>query len=1203
MEKYNEILGLNKYFKPYYDITNESYDYWKNFIVNDKFYDVLRGVLNCLDGQSAKDKKSIWVQGTYGTGKSHATGVIKHLLFEPMEKIADFFNNFNNEQLKSRLKRFRENNRVFPVVLKGVSNITNNSSFSLEIEKAVKEGLKNNGISVKTKSDFEKVINHIEQNPLNIDWDKNIQDHPELSMYVKDKEDLINKLSHYDKGILQTFEELSSKTLIHFSQEKIEEWLTSIIDELRQKNIADKLVIYWDEFTSVLELQNSGILLAKLQDIAELAENKEIYLFVVSHRRPHQTRLKQEDIDHILGRFESIDYSMEPITTYHIIGSAIQKKDKKLWERVRNDNVPSIESVIKIISGNEGSFVTDLIRNLFPLHPYTAYLSTFIARNIGSTERSIFKFLYDEEKGFIKFINENPMPNGCSFLMPDYLFDFFLDEFERSTDQRFSSVLDKFNLHSKSVVEENENYYAIFKGVLLLNLLYKVVSVDESYNSLVSPNFDNINAMFCGSKYLSDVDECLNFFNTKQILSRNPDNLYLVESSALPVREIEKTKDGLRNNYNTIEKILADDQKKELINYISSLILRQAEINIFDASLQEHLFKNYLSKAFNKDHTIHIALIISKNLQERAQIVKTITSILSDDMFANIIFILLDDILSQEKIESFLDYHARALVAERHNLKEEQMANINYAKKLIDQWIQSAKTSTVDWFLRSVENEKVYKNKSKDLLSDIPKIVNEELSLKIFKFGIENLIETRKNVNAWSYQMSKASAENFLFAEDLNSIEQKTVSGPSRYTREILKNNSGQYIVRDNLSFCNDMDQEHPLLKMWKEVQLNIDSRKGGVFNIGDVLEFLSKSPYGLYPNMVNMATLGFLMRNYTGKLYEAGTGKPIEKEIMRDKVIALFDYWTKRRSGDKLEVRLGTEEEKKLVSDLCEIFEFKHKESLNDTKWAIREWIKSVAMFPLWIFELIDDISDGTSDAIKAIIYLVESVDRDFTQEDIKDAWEMINSVKTDLMLLFQKYEQCENLFINWLDNIDNITIEENKHSDVIEYVRRHMPEEIGVASWTESKVREIVKDWYIQKDEPVSNLKTKFTFEKQSNHAPLEVRFFNESEGTPVSWEWNFDVYGSGATSDEKYPVFIYENSGTYTVSLKIVDGQGNVDQLIKENCIEVNDVPDEIINKKEEIVKKILNYQGDFRSLLIKLVNENENLLNILDKYLSN
>ena len=398
MQKYCEILGLNKFFEPYYDITNESGDYWKAFIPNDKFYSLFRGMLNSIESQSPKDKKSLWIQGTYGTGKSHATGVIKHLLFEPIDKITGFVDNLNDEQLKVRIRNFRKNHRVFPVVLKGVSNITNNASFSLEIEKSVKNALKNYGISVSTESDFEKIINQIERNPFNIDWNKSIHDHLELRMYVSDKADLIVKLKNYDKKILEIFEDLSSKTQIHFSHDKVEEWLIDILEELRRQNIADQLIIYWDEFTSVLELRNSGILLSKLLDIAELSSHKEIYLFVISHRGPHQTELKQEDIDHILGRFKSLDYSMEPITTYHIIGASIQKKDKILWEQKRDENTKELNEIIEKISFNEGSHVTELIRDLFPIHPYTAYLTTFIARNIGSTERSIFKFLYDSYK-------------------------------------------------------------------------------------------------------------------------------------------------------------------------------------------------------------------------------------------------------------------------------------------------------------------------------------------------------------------------------------------------------------------------------------------------------------------------------------------------------------------------------------------------------------------------------------------------------------------------------------------------------------------------------------------------------------------------------------------------------------------------------------------------------------------------------------
>ena len=595
-------------------------------------------------------------------------------------------------------------------------------------------------------------------------------------------------------------------------------------------------------------------------------------------------------------------------------------------------------------------------------------------------------------------------------------------------------------------------------------------------------------------------------------------------------------------------------------------------------------------------------LIISKNSQEHTQIKNTIDNILSEDLFENIIFILLDEILSQDTIETFIDYHARALVADRHNLKDDQIVNINYAKKLIDQWIQSAKTSTIDWFLKSTDNEKINQNRSKILISDFPKIVNRELSLEIFRFGIENLSATRNNYNAWTYQMSKATAEIFLFAENLSYIEKKTTSKLSRHTREVLKNDIGQYIVRNNLNIINDVDRNHPLLKMSQEVQNRIDNRKGEVFNLGEVLEFLSKPPYGLYPNMIYMATLGYLMRSYIGKLYEAGTGKPIEKEIMRDKVFNLFEYWTKRKSSEKLEVRLGTEEEKKLIAELCEIFEMEHKVSLNDTKWAIRKWIKTVAKFPIWVFKLVDDISEASGRAIETTIYLVESVDRDFTQQDIKDALEMIDSVKTDLVLLFQKNDQCEDLFKKWLDSIENVTIEEDKYTDVIEYVRQNMPEEIGVASWTEDKVREIVKDWLIEKDKPIYNLKAKFTYKKQSEHIPLQIQFIDESDGNPVSWEWNFDVYGTGDISNEKYPDYIYEKSGLYTVNLKVTDKNGNTDIITADDHIKVDEIPRIDDSQKQKIVQKIKDYQGDLKELLLKVVNEHEEFLNILDKYLN-
>ena len=394
--KYNEIIGLHDYFQPNYDLTNEVGTYWKQFIPNKKFFEALSKTLSSIESGNPNESKSLWLQGTYGTGKSHATAVIKHFLYDALDDISDYMENLEDKQLRFRLKNFRKKKKVFPVVLKGTSSIVDNRTFALVIEKAVKKQLKKEKVEISTKSDFEKLIYQIQENPSNIDWQKNIEN-SELGMYVNSKRELLDKLKKEDIKILSILEDASSKNGLHFSHSNISNWLIEVREELKEKEIADALMIYWDEFTSMLELTQAGVLLTELQNIAELSINKGVYLFVVSHRKPYQASISKHDIEKILGRFKSLDYSMETITTYHIINASIKKKDKSRWEEFRNDYIESVKTLIDRIAGSEGVIVQKYIENLFPIHPYSAYLATFIARNIGSTERSIFNFLYDRE--------------------------------------------------------------------------------------------------------------------------------------------------------------------------------------------------------------------------------------------------------------------------------------------------------------------------------------------------------------------------------------------------------------------------------------------------------------------------------------------------------------------------------------------------------------------------------------------------------------------------------------------------------------------------------------------------------------------------------------------------------------------------------------------------------------------------------------
>ena len=1050
--RYNEIIGLHEYFQPNYDLMNEERTYWKQFIPNKKFFDALSKTLNSIESNNPDEKKSLWLQGTYGTGKSHATAVIKHLLYDAWEEISNYVENLEEPQLKFRLKSFREKKKVFPVVLKGTSGIVDNRSFAFVIERAAKDELKKEGIEISTKSDFEKMIYQIQENPANIDWQKNIDD-PELKLYVNDKEELIDKLIKGDIKILSILEDISSKKGLHFSHSDISNWLVEVREELKKQRIADVLMIYWDEFTSILELPQTSILLTELQNIAELSVNKDVYLFVVSHRMPFQSRVAREDVEKIRDRFKVLDYFMEPITTYHIINASIKKKDKGKWEKLKNEQVENVNSLIKAISENEDIRVQRDIENLFPIHPYTAYLSTFIARNIGSTERSIFTFLYDEEKGFIKFINNNPNSDGNIFLTPDYLWTFFYEEFERTDNEKLSSVLERFKLHKQALQGKGSEYLVVFECVLLLNILYKVAELSEE--SLVAPTTDNIKSMFQGSKYEGYVDGVLSFLDSGQIITKTPDNLYLISSASLPFREIEDEKKKLLNQYKEIDRILYSEHLKEFENVFRNLVNREVEVKLFDAVLYEHLIRNKLANAFKYNHTIHLAVFICKDNQELEQIRRNIANIRNDEEFKNIIFVIIETILDESTLNKFIDYKARAVVADKHSYTDEKNINENYARKVLDDWVKKAGSSYLEWTLRNETD--------KDLVYNFSDRLNRELSQKIFQYGFENLTECQKNRNIWTKKNTKASIEIFLFADSRDYIEDRTSKGPERYLRGIIKDDNGEYVVDANLEFKENLNETHPLKKMSIEIKRAIDNYKdSGTFNLGEVLNFLNKPPFGLYPSMVNMSAMGFLMRKYVGKLYEAGTGKPMEKEIMRDKILSLFKYSESNSDLDKLEVRFGTQEEKELVELLTKLFDLKDIRSLNDVRWRIREWVRAYS-YPLWVFKLSEKSNDLTNNAIDNIFQLIQSIDKEITYADIKLYLNAIKEVYGDLRLIIKK-DDAESLFKKWIRGIENVEIPETEIENVVDYLKKTMQEEVVL--WKEDRAREKVKDWWIEKE-----------------------------------------------------------------------------------------------------------------------------------------
>jgi hypothetical protein len=214
--KYSEIIGLQEYFHPVFNIENETFNYWKQFIPNDQFYEVLRKTLSAIDTSEPSLRKSIWIQGTFGTGKSHAASVIKHLLYDDYAEVENYIDqNIDDSSLKSKLKNYRSNNKLMPIVLKGLGSISDSRTFALQIEKAVRTSPGFKDLGIVTTSDFDRLIEKV-NSPL-IDWDSLIRKHDELSIYVTTKTDILKKLNASDIEFFHVIEGTLNKEGVHFS--------------------------------------------------------------------------------------------------------------------------------------------------------------------------------------------------------------------------------------------------------------------------------------------------------------------------------------------------------------------------------------------------------------------------------------------------------------------------------------------------------------------------------------------------------------------------------------------------------------------------------------------------------------------------------------------------------------------------------------------------------------------------------------------------------------------------------------------------------------------------------------------------------------------------------------------------------------------------------------------------------------------------
>lgn len=1110
--RYSDIIGIESFFDSTFNMTEERENYWKQFITNEKFESNLKAIVNAFTSPTSDQHKSIWVQGTYGTGKSHSTSVIKHLLSDDLDSISDYVEKISDPQLKAMLLGFRKKERVFPIVLKGTYSIIDTEELKYIIQRAVTRQLKEAGVRVAVKSDFQAVIEMLEDKKFKSFWDAMISS--DLSRYAGSIEELEELLNSGDVEILKEINISLKKTHMIKATPDIKQWLTEVMTELREQNIADYLVIFWDEFTSLLEISERRSILNCIQDIAELSkaprkDDKQkcigVYMFLITHKSMEATdsykELKEDEKTMAKARFLGLKYDMQDITTYHILSNALKVKNNKEYEalvekRVRLQSEVA-EALKEIVAPMEKSAQTQaIIQKLYPFHPYTAYLATFVSRAIGSAERSIFQFLNDDKKGFKAFIENNV--DDVRYVTADRVWDFFVGAFSEDRTNNFDAIINKYSMYSSKLSDTDIPELSVFKVILLLNLLNKVTQMDEGNQerSLVNPSKKNILHVLSGAWDSDAINEALNAIDEKQIVLKGPDDVFEVSSSAMSAEKVQAAKDKLYLKYEDVSNIIEEypSYKSDITKMISNAdgFNRSTEFAfIYGGTSTTVSIESKLIKAFSKSYAAKIALFVFRgetpsydkkaNRPEIAiEVQKNILQDLSKkESMKDIVMVVIDEDLGQRRFEGIVEDLARANVARETKLEDPTP----YNKKAM-RWVEKWRTDIIEGaatviFRGERVNTPTFKSVcNSGVIADVA---------RVFPYGIEKNELVASASTAWKETYAKKTVEKVCYASNRSEIE--AFSGVEAAISNLLKDRNSNWLFDEKLNYVGEYDQYSPMTVLIKAIDDKIaELRNKTVVDIGQEFKFITEAPYGYYKNYICMAAVALAFRRYIGKMYLADQGSLVTSTIMRDIVNAAFASWHDQKSDAKLRVRFSTADEKELIDLIQQTFGVKG-DGISETKWALRANFEKQYKAPLWSLKYVVDKGDEFNKVIDSLFALANATGDSITQEDVSSLLEGLKKQKTSIALTLEKIEDTSCLIPYINKCLVKVQFVVEDFSNLLDYLGQNLSD--AIVFWKEDDVNNQILQWCIlqsksinTQNENLSNLQ--LTNEPDENECP---------------------------------------------------------------------------------------------------------------------
>ena len=963
LDKYLDYFDIDPEYLPQVneDIINNQPDRWKKFYPHETFVKLLKDTIAIL---SRKQKVSLWVEGAYGTGKSHAVLTLKKLLEASEEDTKKYFEEYNtqlsNDLFNSLQQLKNSEQKILTVHRYGSSNIYGDNDLVFAIQESISNALIDAGLQGGNNALKDSTIKWLSE-----DWAKKAFDELIKTEYAElfcgeDVDTIINNLNTYTGEALK---EMMSKIMLvgkekHFtalsmSVKELVEWIKEVIKENNLKAIT----FIWDEFTEYF--RNNMRNLTGFQKIVDLSGSEAFYMIIVTHNVTHIFPETDQDWRKIMGRFLQpiCNIELPENMAFRLMGEAMREKNdtqiKADWQETRDILYERTHESRQLVK-NKAGIDNDELKKILPIHPYAALLLKHISSAFDSNQRSMFEFIKndrgEEIKGFQYFINNCGPYDENPLLTIDMLWDFFYEKGKEFLSHDIRTILDCYSYASNKNLNNEEQ--RVLKAVLLLQAISQKVG---NQVELFIPNERNLNNAFEGSDLENDEASRIANSLIPDILFKKPlaggKTQYSALINSTNTVEIENEKEKQRQK--STSQLLQDMGISSAFNLSGPLSLRY-ELKTVSKNDFKTTINAFRAQSESYGNKILGVIAFAKDDNESLEIGKLINEALDDDSYDLIFIDASTTPLGKDLLEQYVDPMANSVI----NLKQD--------KGLANQYENNAKEVLKKWATKIIEGEFIVYSSSKkegERANNIDQLYSilEHINRLKYPCGLELI----GSVNATMWQSS--------------NLPLGVGCGASQ-------NTSGIYSGKENTKLENYIGNDiwnvpeywisspHlPISKMKIEIKKLMDAsfELNGQISIAEIYDFLEdkNGNYGIMPCNLTAFVIGFLLKEYTDGSYTWTDGihnEPLTIDKLKEMVSEIIKHHMSAipRYKDKF---IGTmkPEEKAFNEAASEIFNIPLNlcVSAEITRDKIREKMRELS-FPIWVLKSI--INDNVNSPVE---------------------------------------------------------------------------------------------------------------------------------------------------------------------------------------------------------------------------------------------